>query len=52
MDMISVQYFEKEFNCVFRFRRAKHVATHSNTIVVKNEKKIKICCTAECCTTS
>ena len=52
MDMVSVQYFEKEFNCVFRFRRAKRVATHSTTKVVKIEKEKIICCTAERCITS
>ena len=31
----------KEINCVFKFRRAKGVATHSTTEVVKIEKEKK-----------
>ena len=56
-DMIWLSYqrkqeaLGKEFNCVFNFRRAKRVATHSTT-KVKIEKEKNICCTVERCITS
>ena len=56
MTWLSYQHKQKELgkeiNCVFKFRRAKRVATHSTTKVGKIENKKNICCTAERCITS